>query len=47
MSKPPRVPLVMGDANAVYAVLLLLAGGLRYDLPSAAFSLVFASILGA
>jgi hypothetical protein len=33
-SKPPRLPLVMGDTNWVYASLFFCAGGFTYDLPS-------------
>lgn len=33
-SKPPRLPLVMGDTNWVYASLFFCTGGLTYDLPS-------------
>jgi hypothetical protein len=40
MSKPPRMPFVMGDMNELYASLFLSEEGLTYDLPSSAFSLV-------
>lgn len=42
MSKPPRVPFVMGEVKEVYAELFDLAGGLMYDFasgPSVTFSL--------
>jgi hypothetical protein len=39
MSKPPRLPLVIGDVNSEYASLRAFAGGLTKDLPSSEISL--------